>query len=159
MGVGMINTVLFMAVIFCGVWNIVPHRLQQLEKKNRAAEALTLVGVCLYLCLFCFFHISMCIYPFYMNHFSWRGEAINNFCTYCGKHKCSASGCSWPLCVWDNHGNLPRELCRSLLICTPLLSKHLGEKTSLTLLSSIFLPSASLSLPIFPSAYTVASTT
>lgn len=156
MGVGMINTVLFMAVIFCGVWNIVPHRLQQLEKKSRAADALTSVRVCLCL-LFFFFQFSVCIYPFYINHISWRREAINNISAYCGKQTRSASGCSWPLCVWGDHWNLPRELCRSLIICTPLLWKHLCEKRSLALLSSIFLPSASLSLSIFPSACTTAS--
>ena len=37
MGVGMINTVLFMAVIFCGVWNIVPRRLRRLKKEKQAS--------------------------------------------------------------------------------------------------------------------------
>lgn len=59
MGVGMINTVLFMAVIFCGVWNIVPHRLQQLEMKSRACTNFT---GCVCICFLFFFLFSVCIY-------------------------------------------------------------------------------------------------
>lgn len=59
MGVGMINTVLFMAVIFCGAWNIVPRRLQQLEMKSRACINFT---GCVCICFLFFFLFSVCIY-------------------------------------------------------------------------------------------------
>lgn len=88
MGVGMINTVLFMAVIFCGVWNIAPRRLRWLKKKKQASWCANFHrgrGVFVFVC---FFQFSVCIYPF-----SCRREAINEiFFAHCGKQTCVAPG-------------------------------------------------------------------
>lgn len=57
MGVGVINTVLFMAVIFCGVWNIVPCRLRWLKKKKQASWCANFPrgwGVFMFVCFFNF---------------------------------------------------------------------------------------------------------
>lgn len=59
MGVGMINTVLFMAVIFAAVWNIGPHRSQQLREGKQRKWISSLSS-----CVFAFFCFSS-IYPFF----------------------------------------------------------------------------------------------
>lgn len=128
MGVWMINTVLFMAVIFCGVWNIVPHRLQQLEKKSRAADAPTLVGVCLYL----FFYNSPCVFIL----FTWttlaEEERLSKTFLRIVAVLHTASGCGWPLCVWGDHWNLPGELCKSHHLHTASVKTSVRAKIPLS---------------------------
>lgn len=146
MGVGMINTVLFMAVIFCGVWNIAPRRLRWLKKKKQASWCANFHrgrGVFVFVC---FFQFSVCIYPF-----SCRREAINEiFLHIVANKRALLQARVWPVCVWADHWNLPRVPCGSLIIHTRLLWKHLCEQRyPPSLLSSISLPSVFLSLSIF----------
>lgn len=154
MGVGMINTVLFMAVIFGGVWNIVPHRLQQLRMKSRALTwgrvfvfVFSSILQCAFILFFFFPSSSFC------PRSRRRKGCINNICAYRGKQTWTAPGCSWPLCVWGDHWNLPRELRTSLIVCTRLLWKHLRWKRSLSLSchpSFFLLPPCLFPSPILP---------
>lgn len=140
MGVGMINTVLFMAVIFCSVWNITTAR----EEKQGSVSR---VRVCIYL-----FKITPCI-PFTLNTLT--GE-YRLWAVFCREDRCALlQAAGWPPYVCGDHWKLSWELCINLIICISLLWEHLGEQRSLVLLPSVFLPSASLSLSIFGSAQTV----
>lgn len=110
-------------------------------------------------CICAFFNFPMCVYPYPFLRSRRRKGCINNICAHRGKQTLTASGCGWPLCVRGDHRNLPRELCRSLIICTALLWKHLCWKRSLSLsvvirLSSFRSP-VSFHLPSYLSACTV----
>lgn len=152
MGVGMINTVLFMAVIFCGVWNIVPHRLQQLEMKSRACTNFT---GCVCICFLFFFLFSVCIYLV-----TWTVLAEEERLSTTIVHSVQTNVRCFrldltSLCLGWSPELIQRVVQKSC--ATPPLWKHLCEQRSLSPLSSIFLLSASLSLSILPSGYNVAS--
>lgn len=139
MGVGMINTVLFMAVIF---WNIVPHRSQAAREEKQGSWCS---------------NFSRCVCCLQFILFTWTtlaGEQrlLTTFVRIVGS-KSAPLRAAVDLFV---SGVITGSYLKSraeVSSSAHVLWKHLCEKRSLPLFSSIFLPSASLSLSIIPLAY------
>lgn len=146
MGVGVINTVLFMAVIFCGVWNIVPCRLRWLKKKKQASWCANFPrgwGVFMFVCFFNF----PCVFILLAAE---ERLSMKFFLHFVANKRALLQARVWPVCVWADHWNLPRVPCGSLIIRTRLLWKHLCQRRyPPSPLWSISLPSVFLSLSIF----------
>lgn len=119
-GGGMINTVLFMAVILRGVWNIVPYRLQQLEMKSRAADPTERL----------FFFYLLHVFILVMSTTLAEEERLPSIIVRTVANNTRAAlGWSWPRCVRGDHWNLHSlnentKLCSHPSFFSLLLSRH-----------------------------------
>ena len=78
--------------------------------------------------------------PFHINRFSCRRAVINSVCAFFlfpANKSARLQAAGWPPCVCGDHWSWSVHTV-PLIVCTPLLWKHLEEDRSLSLLSSVF---------------------